>query len=287
MSRRRSKDNAATLAAKATDEAFANLPHVPMTDNLAPMGMFNMITTYSKTLTIIDIAFACFFSQHRPISVYHPIPQTYSKAHFDRIFETRPEPRSGKIKPQDVIYTLAGAVNAFEQASQSPEERAARSDLHEEDRSLIPNLEELVKQFRPFNVPPPPTPFDMSAGGAEETQARRVEAEMVEMVADEEPTRMTYQTTVTIEETTTPEGDKTFTASATPIIVRNSAARASRQPFLTRMAQRQMVLEPGNGEDEGMMLISVKRQRKLKMKKHKYKKLMKRTRNLRRKLGKT
>lgn len=34
----------------------------------------------------------------------------------------------------------------------------------------------------------------------------------------------------------------------------------------------------------GMLLISVKRQRKLKMKKHKYKKLMKRTRLLRRKL---
>ena len=33
-----------------------------------------------------------------------------------------------------------------------------------------------------------------------------------------------------------------------------------------------------------MRLISVKRQRKLKMKKHKYKKLMKRTRNLRRRL---
>jgi hypothetical protein len=35
-----------------------------------------------------------------------------------------------------------------------------------------------------------------------------------------------------------------------------------------------------------MMAISVKRQRKLKMKKKKYKKLMKRTRNVRRKLGK-
>jgi hypothetical protein len=37
---------------------------------------------------------------------------------------------------------------------------------------------------------------------------------------------------------------------------------------------------------EPMMAISVKRQRKLKMKKKKYKKLMKRTRNLRRRLGK-
>jgi hypothetical protein len=33
-----------------------------------------------------------------------------------------------------------------------------------------------------------------------------------------------------------------------------------------------------------MYAISVKRQRKLKMKKHKYKKLMKRTRNLRRRI---
>jgi hypothetical protein len=37
----------------------------------------------------------------------------------------------------------------------------------------------------------------------------------------------------------------------------------------------------------GMLLISVKRQRKLKMKKHKYKKLMKRTRLERRKLDRT
>jgi hypothetical protein len=37
---------------------------------------------------------------------------------------------------------------------------------------------------------------------------------------------------------------------------------------------------------EEVLAISVRRQRKLKMKKHKYKKLMKRTRNLRRKLGK-
>jgi hypothetical protein len=41
------------------------------------------------------------------------------------------------------------------------------------------------------------------------------------------------------------------------------------------------------GVRAGMLLISVKRQRKLKMKKHKYKKLMKRTRLLRRKLDRT
>jgi hypothetical protein len=49
------------------------------------------------------------------------------------------------------------------------------------------------------------------------------------------------------------------------------------QPFLKRMGRRQR---------ETMKAISVRRQRKLKMKKKKHKKLMKRTRNLRRKLGK-
>lgn len=43
---------------------------------------------------------------------------------------------------------------------------------------------------------------------------------------------------------------------------------------------------PATEKKPSMLLISVKRQRKLKMKKHKYKKLMKRTRNLRRRLGK-
>jgi hypothetical protein len=45
--------------------------------------------------------------------------------------------------------------------------------------------------------------------------------------------------------------------------------------------------ESGTAQEEGMLAISVKRQRRLKMKKHKYKKLMKRTRTLRRKLDRT
>ncbi|KAL8665206.1 MAG: hypothetical protein Q9202_002428 [Teloschistes flavicans] len=59
-----------------------------------------------------------------------------------------------------------------------------------------------------------------------------------------------------------------------------------KQPFLERMRQRQRVWEDGLREEKGGVwrLISVKRQRKLKMKKHKYKKLMRKTRNLRRRL---
>ncbi|KAI4198577.1 MAG: hypothetical protein LQ346_002730 [Caloplaca aetnensis] len=58
------------------------------------------------------------------------------------------------------------------------------------------------------------------------------------------------------------------------------------QPFLERMRKRQQVWEDGMTEKKRQIwqAISVKRQRKLKMKKHKYKKLMRKTRNLRRRL---
>lgn len=79
--------------------------------------------------------------------------------------------------------------------------------------------------------------------------------------------------------------------------IRYLSPASTLQPFLSRMQARQlghadrldarfgrMHLQEG---EQGMQTISVKRQRKLKMKKHKYKKLMKRTKNLRRRLDKT
>ncbi|KAG8626997.1 hypothetical protein KVT40_005942 [Elsinoe batatas] len=60
-----------------------------------------------------------------------------------------------------------------------------------------------------------------------------------------------------------------------------------RQQRRTRMELPATKGEVGQAEgEEVMQAISVRRQRKLKMKKHKYKKLMKRTRNLRRRLDK-
>ncbi|KAL8935420.1 MAG: hypothetical protein Q9216_005438 [Gyalolechia sp. 2 TL-2023] len=66
----------------------------------------------------------------------------------------------------------------------------------------------------------------------------------------------------------------------------SSPSSPSRQPFLDRMKGRQQVWEYGltGKKREIWRSISVKRQRKLKMKKHKYKKLMRKTRNLRRRL---
>ncbi len=64
-----------------------------------------------------------------------------------------------------------------------------------------------------------------------------------------------------------------------------SSLKKPGSPNLERMALRQLRYEDArqHGHD-GMLAISVKRQKKLKMKKKKYKKLMRRTRNLRRKL---
>ena len=135
----------------------------------------------------------------------------------------------------------------------------------------------------------------------------------------------TFKTTLTIDEATDPSGVKTITTEASPIIEqrpRSSTQRhrsssipknqnLSKQPFLARMHSRAMnqaeatesrLDEMLEGEQESdaaqdvqdprfqqmkanMLLISVKRQRRLKMKKHKYKKLMRRTRNLRKREG--
>jgi len=58
-------------------------------------------------------------------------------------------------------------------------------------------------------------------------------------------------------------------------------------PFHAPAPPRQEMEEPVDGDavgNEKMHAISVRRQRKLKMKKHKYKKLMKKTRNSRRRI---
>lgn len=206
-------------------------------------------------------------------------------------------------------------------------------------------------------------------------QARRIQLERREAAqmreekeAQAEQARQrpqkTFTTTLTIREATDEKGEKTYTASASPILERGespalpqplsqppantqeqqqqqqqrrtSQARlpSARQPFLARMHRREAAhlrdMEervntidarvqtmahaanveerdssiigdvpalPATGVDDGesnaelegiekeLLLISVKRQRKLKMKKHKYKKLMRRTRNLRRREG--
>lgn len=136
--------------------------------------------------------------------------------------------------------------------------------------------------------------------------------------------RKSWSTTITVTETTDAHGRKSYKATNSPVVQiaepiappypesgaaieepltsdggsLDERAVRWRQPFLQRMWLRQQdsmarrrerdsVQMPGHEHGYGeMVLISVKRQRKYKIKKKKHKKLLKRTRNLRRKLGK-
>ncbi len=127
----------------------------------------------------------------------------------------------------------------------------------------------LSDKHQPFNPPPAPQPLNTPESllaGAEAAESHR-----------------TYTTVVTIEETTDVFGDVTYSASHSPLISEDPTP-ARPQKFLERMHIRQEQYRINHPEQTGMLAISVKRLRKLKMKKHKYKKLMKRTRNLRRRL---
>ena len=196
----------------------------------------------------------------------------------------------------------------------------------------VPSVEQLMKQFRPFQKPPPPVPFDdansIHANGqdhAETQNAREPYSSRDELELEAMTQKKMFKTTLTVEEVTHPSGEKTYTSTASPIVEqqhnteqqrsKKAASPPTRQPFLKRMrarAAKQAVKSnssagrishrgvASNHEESGepiiagqsnvnrtpaIYLISVKRQRKLKMKKHKYKKLMRKTRNLRRREG--
>lgn len=140
------------------------------------------------------------------------------------------------------------------------------------ESSVYLQVDTMSGDFLPFR--PPPLPQAQSAAEADGLIA---EAETVEEV----PHHRVYKAMFTIEESTEPDGQIRIVAHS-PRIVNDEQPRS----FLGRMAQRQLRADGVRGRRD-MYAISVKRQRKLRMKKKKYKKLMKRTRNLRRKLDRT
>jgi len=136
----------------------------------------------------------------------------------------------------------------------------------------------LSGKYRPFNPPPAPvpenTPESLAAGA--------------EAVGAPQETHKIYTAVITISESTDENGDMTFYTHSSPLVA-EPPATATLPPtdFRSRMQARQeryWMNRNSTLEYGGMFAISVKRQRKLKMKKHKYKKLMRRTRNLRRRL---
>jgi hypothetical protein len=229
-----------------------------------------------------EVNISSFFALHRPISLAAAIPPKATTSSFESVFAPR-SPYARKTAVQN-IHTLSSGIEELEASmavheTHAPADEALEMELQHFNGQPYMSLEELVSRFVPFRPPPVPV-SDMQAAN-----------HILEDVAVA-PSQLKHAWGGSTDFL----GRKTYSAATAPIVeLVDSAAENEleqyemRQPFLDRMYQRQKANNRSRDilQRPDMLAISVKRQRKLKMKKHKYKKLMKRTRLLRRKLDRT
>ncbi|KAL4956478.1 hypothetical protein BDW69DRAFT_181592 [Aspergillus filifer] len=265
-SKRRGKDgkgnNGRNGSKSSQPNAFSNLPSVPSTQHLQPH----------------DVQLASFFSIHRPISVSTTVPSPSTPEAFDSIFTKQ----ASKNAADDVIFTLSSAVNTMENAAHHFAETDGPMNAFEAEANQLDSLdmselkasvEEMTKRLRPFNPPPPPTPYVAAAEG-DQQQAQETSS---------------YSTVLTIQESTLSDGSKTYEAHTTPFVEARSMEAPGAEDF-------EVVIDaPSNSQttyiqrlrnNGTMQALSTRRRRVRKMKNHKFKKLLRRTRTLRRKLDK-
>ncbi|KAK7430195.1 hypothetical protein QQZ08_003169 [Neonectria magnoliae] len=229
-----------------------------------------------------SLGLSSFFSLHRPISITQTMPRTVSDEHFASIFASRTKAN----RMTDTVNTISDTIDQLDgpmaqmtiggQQESQGMEAMHKVDIKNADgseSSMYLQIDTMSGEFLPFR--PPPLPQPQAAGEANRAVTR---AEAVEDI----PQHRVYKALFTIEESTDPDGQIRIMAHS-PQIIQDPQPRS----FLERLALRQLKFDEAQGARRDMHAISVKRQRKLKMKKKKYKKLMKRTRNLRRKLDRT
>lgn len=287
------------------------LPRVPSTQSIPNECMRSPsaghhIPVHHANLCDTALALSSFFSLHRPISVTHSLPRIVTDDAFAAIFTQR----ARAAKPSEVMSTISRTVQGLEQPmatlsvesdvnSHGPE---SESGLHKLDMMHGDGAEAAVSvqvnsmsgSFLPFRPPPLPQPHSASGSGAFEGKDAAGLAASAEEYQQTQ-TRV-YRAVFTIEESTDAHGDVKILAHSPELIEepqqgQQEGARRAPEPrtFLERMALRQMRYEDSRDQqqhvrDSSILAISVKRQRKLKMKKKKYKKLQKRLRHERRKL---
>lgn len=230
----------------------------------------------------LALSLSSFFSLHRPISITQTMPRSVTDEHFASIFAAR----SKSAKIADTMSTLTDTIDQLEgpmasvtigEPNEDPSMRDGmrRVEFKNPDgseSSLYLQVDTMSGDFLPFRPPPSPKAQTEIEAEAAEDAAESVETK---------PSHRVYNAMFTIEESTEANGQVRIVAHS-PHIMQDEQPRS----FLERLAQRQLRVEDARGR-RSMHAISVKRQRKLKMKKHKYKKLMRRTRNERRKLDRT
>ncbi|KAL7787396.1 hypothetical protein V8C37DRAFT_390594 [Trichoderma ceciliae] len=241
--------------------AFKKLPSVPSTHHMSQEAL----------------SLSSFFSLHRPISITQTMPRSVTDEHFASIFA----PRTKANRIRDTVSTLSDTIDQLDgpmaQVTIGAQDQGASDGMQRVDvknpdgteSSIYLQVDTMSGDFLPFR--PPPLPEARQRAEADRVAA---EAEALEEAAH----HRVYKAMFTIEESTEPDGQIRIIAHS-PQIIHDGQPRS----FLERLALRQLRFDQTRGH-HGLYAISVKRQRKLKMKKKKYKKLMKRTRGLRRKL---
>ncbi|KAF8467288.1 hypothetical protein BDZ91DRAFT_848527 [Kalaharituber pfeilii] len=286
---------------------YSRLPVVPNTDHLHPA----------------EVAASSFFALHRPLSIKNSVPQAHTQSAFSSIFDSLDISNGPSTASNESDNNASKKANpAFSSYTPSQQPRTVERTIMGDLDSLISSIRDnwltgtgrqnilataihnananaqsqgdfgeessgfdfsqrlfhpLTNMHVPFNPPPPPVPRMSIPSDNSRTQRQLI----------------------TIQQTIYPNGMMMFTA-------RSKIIAPVTSPYMQRLKERQReqleswqnkVIEESQragliGEEvsekdqDVIMAISVKRQRKLKMKKHKYKKLMKRTRNLRRRLEK-
>jgi len=216
------------------------------------------------------------------------VPPTSTTEAFDAIFSSK---KLFKNEPEDVVFTLSSTAQNMESMANGMSESDDQFGQLQRGFASDPNgdlqmldgpearmsVEEFTRRLRPFHPPPPPVPMDMSSSSSD----------AMESEAQNQHETSTYSTVLTIRETRNSDGRKTYEASTGPF-VRN----------MEDLEHEGVTIDAPSGSVSGVTYaerrqhnhtihaISTRRRRKVKMKKHKFKKLMRRTRTLRRKLDK-
>lgn len=271
------------------------------------------------------LALSSFFSLHRPISVTRGLPRNVSDDAFASIFalQTRSQ-RAAEVMTtisrtvEELEQPMANLSVQQQQQGGSKDGADSHHHYHQDggiqkldlrntdgsQTSVTVQVNNMSGQFLPFRPPPLPRPESAAAHAEKAAALSAAEEAALEEAAQQDPQLRVYKAMFTIEETTDANGEVKIIAHSPELIEDSSegdgserpttammssadGARAEPRTFLGRMALRQLRYEDARGQREMMRAISVKRQRKLKMKKKKYKKLTKRQRHERLKHGRT
>jgi hypothetical protein len=191
---------------------------------------------------------SAFFGLHRPISISRSFPNVTSIAEFDSFFDVN---RANDVQQMEATKTI---LNGF------LERMHAEIDAQEEQRADAAALQSGQEVYQ-LDVQP--------------TQ-ESIESWAARLVPFSPPAAPEPWDAVATAPEAVSSSAESLSASINERITEVPLPSEENTPrtFREHVARRRY----------GMYMISVKRQRKLKMKKHKYKKLMKRTRLLRRKL---